>query len=185
MKRSKATREDKRPKDDDSKVATPKKKVVDVKSPKEKKQKEETKKKADKKSDKKVKGKGKEVAVESDEDDEELENAYLTGRVAGVPTAAKEGEGVDGSGKEDDDHEDEDDEAPANLVHESLEKKTKKVRAARTKFVPQDETSEQRDLRTIFIGNLPLETASKKVCVMYFKFIYLLLTLSYSLYKSS
>ncbi|KAF5315204.1 hypothetical protein D9619_007095 [Psilocybe cf. subviscida] len=163
-KRSKASKEDKRHKAEEDKPTAPaKKKVVDVKSPKaEKKQKkEETTKKTDKKVAKKAeksKGKGKEVAVESDEDDEELENAYLAGRGAGT-AATKEGD--DGSDKGEDD-EDEDEEEQTILVHESVEKKTKKVRAAKTKFVPQDETPEQRDLRTIFVGNLPLDAASKK-----------------------
>lgn len=49
------------------------------------------------------------------------------------------------------------------LVHESLTKKDKKVRTPKTKYVPSEETAELRDQRTIFVGNLPIEVASKKV----------------------
>ncbi|KAF8967173.1 hypothetical protein BDZ97DRAFT_1656759, partial [Flammula alnicola] len=48
------------------------------------------------------------------------------------------------------------------LIHESLSKKNKKVRASKTKHVPQEETPELRDQRTVFVGNLPIELASKK-----------------------
>jgi hypothetical protein len=54
------------------------------------------------------------------------------------------------------------------LVHESLSVSNKKSRGgrqgAKTKFYPAEETPEQRDLRTIFVGNLPLDVARKKVC---------------------
>lgn len=40
----------------------------------------------------------------------------------------------------------------------STQKKQKKI-----KFVPEDESKTDRDRRTIFIGNLPVETAKSKV----------------------
>ncbi|TFK68036.1 hypothetical protein BDN72DRAFT_769940 [Pluteus cervinus] len=52
---------------------------------------------------------------------------------------------------------------PSKLVHETVAspKKTKPSRK-KTKYVPQDETPEQRDLRTIFVGNLTIEVAEKR-----------------------
>ena len=55
---------------------------------------------------------------------------------------------------------------PFRLLHESLSSSNKKGRPAggtKTKYSPPDETQEQRDARTVFIGNLPLEIAGKKV----------------------
>ncbi|KLO09865.1 hypothetical protein SCHPADRAFT_978959, partial [Schizopora paradoxa] len=46
-------------------------------------------------------------------------------------------------------------------VHESLTKKAKKS-SRKLKFSPEDETSEQRDARTIFVGNLPAEIAKNR-----------------------
>ena len=53
----------------------------------------------------------------------------------------------------------------SHLTHESVAKTPKKIKAVSTKskFVPPDETTEQRDARTIFIGNLPVEVAQKRV----------------------
>ena len=54
---------------------------------------------------------------------------------------------------------------PSRLVHESIAKtpKTVKVASTKSKFVPPDETAEQRDARTIFVGNLSVEVAAKRV----------------------
>ena len=55
----------------------------------------------------------------------------------------------------------------ARLVHESLSTSNEKGKAtdgAKTKYAPPGETSEQRNARTVFIGNLPLEVAQTKVC---------------------
>jgi hypothetical protein len=52
-------------------------------------------------------------------------------------------------------------------VHESMKpgfkKGKEKVKGPKTKFVPSGETSGDRDRRTIFVGNLPIETAKSKV----------------------
>lgn len=57
------------------------------------------------------------------------------------------------------------DHGPSQLVHESIAKSSKKGKAASTKskFIPGDETAEQRDARTIFVGNLSVEVAQKRV----------------------
>ncbi|CEL60425.1 Ser/Thr-rich protein T10 in DGCR region OS=Mus musculus GN=T10 PE=2 SV=1 [Rhizoctonia solani AG-1 IB] len=44
-------------------------------------------------------------------------------------------------------------------VHESLTQKPEGERPRKKKYVPEGETSEQRDARTIFIGNLPASVA--------------------------
>ncbi len=50
------------------------------------------------------------------------------------------------------------------LLHESLANDPKKRTKQKTrKHVPEDETPEMRDRRTIFVGNLPLDVLSKKV----------------------
>lgn len=97
-----------------------------------------------------VKGKGKskeDEAVDQEEENSDLENAYLQTH----KDAPKS------------DHEEEvDTEEP--LVHESLQKGKKGSRSGpKAKFVPSDETPERRDQRTIFIGNLSVEVAQKKV----------------------
>jgi nucleolar protein 12 len=63
-----------------------------------------------------------------------------------------------------DELEDEDDSAA--LVHESITGKTNSSKKA--KYVPEGETSETRDQRTIFIGNLPLEVAKNRVSIFCF-----------------
>ena len=52
----------------------------------------------------------------------------------------------------------------------SKDKKTSKP-PHESKHVPQDETPEQRDSRTIFVGNLSVEVAQKKVCVFSMRII--------------
>ncbi|KAF8158009.1 hypothetical protein B0H34DRAFT_657128 [Crassisporium funariophilum] len=107
---------------------------------------------------KKVKGKGKEkekaaVADSEDEDDNsDLENAYATGKTASKAVVEGVEEEMASDGAED----------PTTLVHESLRKGAKKTPRPKQKFVPEDETPDQRDQRTIFVGNLPIEIASKK-----------------------
>jgi nucleolar protein 12 len=97
-------------------------------------------------SKKDAKGKSKEEeAIDEEEENSDLENAYLeTHRDAPKP------------------EDEEDVEEP--LVHESLQKGKKSSRSGpKTKFVPSDETPERRDQRTIFIGNLSVEVAQKRV----------------------
>ncbi len=55
---------------------------------------------------------------------------------------------------------------PSTLVHESM-RKSPGDKKKKGYFVPLDETSEQRNQRTIFVGNLPIEVAEKKVGVQY------------------
>lgn len=54
---------------------------------------------------------------------------------------------------------------PSKIIHESLQKSKKKSHkpASKKKYIPQDETPEQRDLRTVFVGNLSVEVAKKRV----------------------
>lgn len=63
--------------------------------------------------------------------------------------------------------EDDDQDGESDLVHESMKPGFKKgkerVKGPKTKFVPSGETSGDRDRRTIFVGNLPIETAKSKV----------------------
>jgi nucleolar protein 12 len=69
---------------------------------------------------------------------------------------------------EEDKEQSDDDDDHHPLVHESLQKEKKPNRAgAKTKFVPADETAERRDQRTIFIGNLSVEVAQKRVSPQY------------------
>jgi nucleolar protein 12 len=52
----------------------------------------------------------------------------------------------------------------STIVHETFKENSRKDKAsAKLKYAPADETREQRDARTIFVGNLPIEVAQKKV----------------------
>ncbi|THH29117.1 hypothetical protein EUX98_g5066 [Antrodiella citrinella] len=54
---------------------------------------------------------------------------------------------------------------PSKLVHESLlegGKSKNRARKATTKVKPEDETNEQRDARTIFVGNVAVEVAKNR-----------------------
>lgn len=64
--------------------------------------------------------------------------------------------------------EDEDDSfEPSKIMHESLQKSNKSQKAGpKKKYVPQDETAAQRDLRTVFVGNLSVEVVKKRVCLL-------------------
>ncbi len=48
-------------------------------------------------------------------------------------------------------------------LHESLTKKEKKRSKKVKKFVPDAETTDQRDARTVFVGNLPAEIVKNRV----------------------
>jgi len=116
----------------------------------------------------KGKGKAKEVNEDGDGDDEEdnnsdLENAYLKSKTAKTKQAAI----TEAVAEKEDTDEEEDSEGEGEstqIVHESIQPKPKP--AKRQRFVPADETPEQRDRRTIFIGNLPSEVAHKRVCIL-------------------
>ncbi|PBK97179.1 hypothetical protein ARMGADRAFT_1026761 [Armillaria gallica] len=89
-----------------------------------------------------------EVAIDNDENDDELEDTYAKSKEIPIE---KDGES-------------ESDEDPSKLVHESIAQNAPSTGRAsqKRKFVPSDETQDQRDLRTIFVGNLSIEVAQKK-----------------------
>jgi nucleolar protein 12 len=66
-----------------------------------------------------------------------------------------------------DELDDDDSENEALPVHESLlegsKSRQKPTSTRKTKYVPDDETKEQRDRRSIFIGNVPSEVAKNRV----------------------
>ena len=67
---------------------------------------------------------------------------------------------------EESDISDEDCSGGEDLVHESLQhasSKTKRNPASSKKYTPPDETPSDRDRRTVFVGNLPIEVVQKKV----------------------
>lgn len=65
---------------------------------------------------------------------------------------------------EDDENEEGEGEDDEELVHESLKPTSKRQRQKKTqKYVPEAESQEDRDRRTIFVGNLSLEVAKSKV----------------------
>ncbi|KAK0202188.1 hypothetical protein DFS33DRAFT_1276945 [Desarmillaria ectypa] len=91
----------------------------------------------------------KDTKISADNDDnDELEDAYAKSK------EVQTGKGV----------ESESDEDPSKLVHESVARSVTSTGrpSQKRKFVPSDETQEQRDLRTIFVGNLSIEVAQKK-----------------------
>jgi len=90
------------------------------------------------------------ASLEEDGEKPDLEAAQDTGQLA--------------EDEEEEDDERDDDSDKSNLVHESLMEKSKsKYKSKKQKYVPPDETPAQRDQRTIFIGNLSLEVAQKRV----------------------
>ena len=55
---------------------------------------------------------------------------------------------------------------PSKLVHESLQKGAPpkgQSRHGKSKFIPSEETPEQRDARTVFVGNVAVEVAKSRV----------------------
>lgn len=104
------------------------------------------------------KGKARKVEEVSDEeeDNSDLERTYLHGK---KDTGTEKAPETDSENSENSD-----DEGTSNLVHESLREGKKARKTGRKiKYVPAEETAEMRDTRTIFIGNLPVEVAQKKV----------------------
>ncbi|KAK4684135.1 nucleolar protein 12, partial [Tremellales sp. Uapishka_1] len=78
-----------------------------------------------------------------------------------VPVAIQQKEQEEEEGEEEPS-----DESDEDLVHESVKAakaKKVKVKASNQKYTPADETDADRDRRTIFIGNLPIECAKSKV----------------------
>ena len=106
--------------------------------------------------------------AESSSESEEDEDAKLAERMH--KKSKKSQSAQDAKKDSDDGSEDSDDEGdPSNLVHESLLKgeKTKgQSRHGKAKFAPSEETPEQRDARTIFVGNVAIEVTKSRVSVM-------------------
>ena len=95
------------------------------------------------------------------EDDDAIEASYAAKKSTALASAPKmpAEEVAEGSGSDSENGE---------LVHETLAKdgksKSKKDRARKkTKWVPEGETQETKDKRTIFVGNLDVEVAKNKV----------------------
>ncbi len=98
---------------------------------------------------------GEEEDGDEDEDNDDLEESYAA-KKSGTAAAASQSAllGDDGSDEE--------------FVHETLAKdikaKAKKDRGKKKdKWVPEGETSEERDKRTIFVGNVDVEVVKNKV----------------------
>lgn len=112
------------------------------------------------KDSKKKNGKGKEIEVVHEDTSEDQQNAGADGDddVEDIQSPLQE-KGV----AESDSDTDADAEPPQ---HETLQKTNKKKSATKkVKYVPEGETREQRDMRSIFVGNLPVAIVKSKVCV--------------------
>ncbi|CAA7261564.1 unnamed protein product [Cyclocybe aegerita] len=130
----------------------------DIPSPDKSKKQSVVEESAQKKSRKKEKEK--EIKLPSDEegsdDNSDLEIAYLNKEKRTKPTKESEQDVSDSSSDES--------EVDSNVpVHESQAKGARRrVKQPKKKTVLEDETPERRDQRTIFVGNLPIDVASKK-----------------------
>ncbi|CAE6442386.1 unnamed protein product [Rhizoctonia solani] len=118
----------------------------------------------------KKKKKSKQDVDSSEEDDPAVEDAYHQRQAKASPTkphiaksspskstSKSPAEKPDAQSQSESDS-DSDSDAPPPL-HESLTQKPGDERPRKKKYVPEGETSEQRDARTIFIGNLPASVA--------------------------
>lgn len=97
---------------------------------------------------------------ESDEEDAGLEEAYERKVSKGRrPTAGSS------RSKDQPNHTSDSEGDPSQLAHETATKKDRrnKTRPRHVHHVPHDETKEQRDARTIFLGNVPMEVIKGKV----------------------
>ncbi|KAJ7744701.1 hypothetical protein B0H16DRAFT_1422517 [Mycena metata] len=115
------------------------------------------------------KSKGRQAAVENsresgdddDEDNSDLENAYLGNKLPKKPTAPSPDSDDEADAPSDAESGESDPDAPPPM-HESLTKRVRTKTAKKKKIVPEGETSVQRESRTLFIGGLPVEVAEKK-----------------------
>ncbi|KAK7060349.1 Nucleolar protein 12 [Paramarasmius palmivorus] len=101
----------------------------------------------------------------SDEDKSDLENDYLAKSLRGKAKGGvdDEGEGNESSAEHAAEGSDSGSETDTPPQHESLAKSSRgQKKAKKVKVAPRDETAEQRNARTIFIGNLNVEVAQKK-----------------------
>ncbi|KAF8660915.1 hypothetical protein AX16_001543 [Volvariella volvacea WC 439] len=102
-----------------------------------------------------------EVDNASEEDEQESSDEVSDGNDAGGESGEESEEVEEESNSESSDDEGD----PSKLVHETLRDKKASKRSSKPpkqKYVPPDETSEQRDERTIFVGNLSIEVAEKR-----------------------
>ncbi|KAJ3804410.1 hypothetical protein EV368DRAFT_89302 [Lentinula lateritia] len=107
-----------------------------------------------------------------DENDSELENAYLSrangkGKFSASRRAGKheeQAEEADDDVEEASSETDDDDASCPPPDHESLTKKqrSKKPPKSISKYIPPDENQDQRNARTIFVGNLNVEVSQKR-----------------------
>lgn len=75
---------------------------------------------------------------------------------------------------------------PSQLIHESVAKHAGKgSRNRKSKYIPENETANQRDRRTVFVGNLSVEVAQKRVRVMILWCLYRLNPGIFSPYSSN
>jgi nucleolar protein 12 len=93
--------------------------------------------------------------------DDEAEDATLTATEPSTSSSKKNVPTPQPEAASDGDDDDEEGD-PSTLVHESLSGKPLPSNS-RKKYVPEGETPAQRDERTIFIGNIPLEVAKNRV----------------------
>ncbi|EIW66582.1 hypothetical protein TREMEDRAFT_70147 [Tremella mesenterica DSM 1558] len=91
----------------------------------------------------------KSVRVQEVEEDDEPVIGPVEGGPSGTPISEKDDSQVDISDQED-------------LIHETLRSGPSKKKVKGKKYVPSDETPGDRDRRTIFVGNVPLECAKVK-----------------------
>jgi nucleolar protein 12 len=112
--------------------------------------------------------------AEDGEDQSDLENASLNAQQAHNPDVSP------------DDDEESDGEPHFPPAHESLQKDKKRSQTgAKSKFVPADETAEQRDKRTIFVGNLSIEVAQKRVRCSHYRNLFFPNTIHFSHFSNS
>lgn len=138
-------------------------------------------------------GGAKQANIDSDSDEvmKELEERYLKQKLGSSSSKAKEDQkktpkptlvevipikpstNEPANSIESSDKSDEDDEAdfnPETLVHETVSGAAQNKTGKRRKvpYAPEGETKEQRDERTVFIGNLPPDVLKMKVVILYF-----------------
>ncbi|KAI0372262.1 hypothetical protein BV20DRAFT_964390 [Pilatotrama ljubarskyi] len=117
-------------------------------------------------------GKKAKKPVESSSESEEDEDAKLQERMQKKGKSAKkaDAEEAESSSSSDSDSDDEGD--PSKLVHESLLKGGQskgQSRNGKTKYVPEEESPEQRDARTVFVGNVAVEVTKSRPTQKQFK----------------
>jgi nucleolar protein 12 len=96
------------------------------------------------------------AGAELSEGEESLDEGEDTDADPGLPTTVH-------SPENDSDTDDEDGEASlSNITHESLKPAASKPKPSSSRYVPPNETSSDRNRRTIFLGNLPISLTKTK-----------------------